>query len=183
MCRMKALGIAIFVFFIACSLKAEVVDSSANGFTITNKITVKGTSQHAFDSIVKIGDWWSSAHTYSGNAKNMKIDLKAGGCFCELDGKQQVQHGTVVNINPGKLLRLSAALGPFQEQGVVGAFTFEIADAPEGATVAMTFRAGGYVPQGMDKIAPVVDQVLAEQIGRLKLYIETGKAEHSPQSH
>jgi len=179
MCRMKTLGIALFVFFIACSLRAGVVDSAANGFTIANKVIVKGTSQKAFDSIVKIGDWWSSAHTYTGNAKNMKIDLKAGGCFCETDGKQQVQHGTVVNVNPGKLLRLNAALGPFQEQGAVGALTFEIADAPEGVTVTMTFRAGGYFPQGMDKIAPGVDQVLVEQIGRLKLYIETGSPEEA----
>jgi uncharacterized protein YndB with AHSA1/START domain len=154
--------------------KAEVIDSSVQGFTITNKVTVSASSDKVYDAIVKIGNWWSPDHTYSGNSKNLSIEPVPGGCFCEIASKLQVRHGTVVFVNPGKLLRISTALGPLQEQGVSGALTFSIKPVEKVSEIEMTYRAGGYFQGGLDKIAPPVDSVQKEQLHRLKQYLDTG---------
>jgi hypothetical protein len=43
------------------------------------------------------------------------------------------------------------------------------------ANLTITYRLWGYDPGGLDKLAPIVDQVLAEQMARLKSAVETGK--------
>ena len=40
------------------------------------------------------------------------------------------------------------------------------------AKIAQSYIFGGYVRGGADKIAPLVDQVLGEQLSRLKIYLE-----------
>jgi hypothetical protein len=79
----------------------------------------------------------------------------------------------VINIAPGRLLRLSAALGPLQELAVTGSWTWEIAMNGTGSTVTMTYAVGGYAPGGVNALASVVDQVLVQQVGFLKAYLET----------
>lgn len=158
-------------------VSAAVVDSASDGFTVTNTVVASVVPDKAYDSILKIGNWWSSEHTYFHDAKHLSIDPNQGGCFCEIDWKRQVRHGTVIFVDRGKMLRLSTALGPLQEHGVSGVLTFKITPAEKGADIEMTYRVGGYFPGGLDKIAPVVDQVLGEQLARLERYINTGSPE------
>jgi len=40
--------------------------------------------------------------------------------------------------------------------------------------LSLTYALGGYLPGGADKLAPVVDGVLGQQVGRLKSLVETG---------
>jgi hypothetical protein len=48
----------------------------------------------------------------------------------------------------------------------------------DGATMlAWIYDVGGYAKGGLDKWAAPVDGVLAEQLGRLRKYVETGKPE------
>jgi hypothetical protein len=88
-----------------------------------------------------------------------------------------------VQVAPGSLLRISAALGPLQELGVSGALSFQIAplDSPalaqgkpgaKGATLTMTYAVGGYVPGGFEKLAPLVDSVMTHQVQLLKQHLE-----------
>ena len=75
--------------------------------------------------------WWDPAHTWSGSARNLKLEPKAGGCFCEkLADGGSVQHGRVIFAQPGKLLRLEGALGPLQDMAVTGVLSFNL--APDG---------------------------------------------------
>ena len=103
-----------------------------------------------------------------------------GGCFCEkLPNGGAVEHGRVVNIVPGSLLRLSSALGPLQELAVAGAWTWQI-EATKGApgqvsTLTMTYAVGGYAPGGLDKLADIVDQVISAQVSFLKAYVEKSR--------
>jgi uncharacterized protein YndB with AHSA1/START domain len=108
----------------------------------------------------------------------MTLELRAGGCWCESwDGGQSVQHGQVLLAQPGRLIRLAAALGPLQELPARGVLTI-VTSAQEGKTfLRMTYRVGGPPDIGLDKLAPVVDQVMGQQFRRLKSMIETGKAE------
>jgi hypothetical protein len=126
-----------------------------------------------YRTLVNPGAWWDKEHTYTGDAKNLSIDARPGGCFCErLPGGGGVEHGRVVNVSPDSLLRLSSALGPLQELGAAGSLTFQIAESAKGSTVTMTFAVGGYSPGGLDKLADPVDTVMAHQLQLLKQYME-----------
>ncbi|HEX7915316.1 MAG TPA: hypothetical protein VF497_06160, partial [Rudaea sp.] len=69
----------------------------------------------AYAAITGVARWWDSNHTYSGNASNLSLDARAGGCWCEqLADGGSVQHMTVLTAMPGRMLRLSGGLGPLQ---------------------------------------------------------------------
>jgi hypothetical protein len=124
----------------------------------------------AYASLVRhIGEWWEAEHTYSGDSKNLTLVAEPGGCMCEaLPNDGSVQHGTVVNVVPGQLVRLSAALGPLQEMGVSGSLTWQFERAAAAETkVTLTYAVGGYAPGGLDKLAAVVDMVMTRQLNRL----------------
>ena len=158
---------------LAGSARGEVTDRSPAGFTITSTVQVPVPPDRAFRALVDIGSWWGKAHTYTGDSRNMSIAAQPGGCFCEkLPNGGGVEHGRVVYVAPGSVLRLNAALGPLQEMAVTGSWTWQIAAAGQGSTITMTYAVGGYTPGGLDKIAAVVDQVLTEQVSFLKASLE-----------
>jgi hypothetical protein len=60
-------------------------------------------------------------------ARNLSLDRKPGGCFCErLPDGGGVQHMRVVYTSPDKLLRLSGAIGPLQEAALVGSMSWKL---------------------------------------------------------
>ena len=79
-----------------------------------------------------------------------------------------IEHGRVVYAQPGKALRLHAALGPLQQEGVSGALTWALKPAAGGTEVTQTYVVGGFVRAGADKLAPIVDRVMAEQLKGLQ---------------
>ena len=167
-------GVVVGLF--AASAAADVVDKSASGFTLRTSVQVNAPADRVFRALVDVGAWWGSDHTYSGDARNMSIAPVPGGCFCEtLPNGGGVEHGRVVNIVPGSLLRLDGALGPLQELAVTGSMTWQIAGAQgggQGSTVTMIYVVGGYVAGGLEKLAPLVDQVLSQQVQFLKAHVE-----------
>ena len=157
--------------------RAEVIDRSAAGFTVRTTVTVAAAPQRVYQDLLNVGGWWDKDHTYSGDAKNMTIVAQPGGCFCEKYGGGAVEHGRVVNISPNKLLRLAAALGPLQELATAGTMTWTIEPAKQGSgsTLTMTYAAAGYAPGGLDKLADIVDTVLARQVKLLQAYAEKSR--------
>jgi len=154
---------------LAAPVSAEVLNSSASGFTIKSVVHVAATPARAYDATVAIAHWWGSDHTYSGSAANLSIDARAGGCWCEkLPGGGSVQHMVVVMAQPGKLLRLNGGLGPLQEMAVTGSMTFQFIEKDGGTDITMTYAAGGYTPMGFQALAPLVAGVLAAQLESLK---------------
>ena len=160
----------------AVPARAETSNISASGFVSSFREEVKATPDAAWKAIVQLPRWWNDRHTYSGHAANMSLEATAGGCWCERWGEgQSVQHGQVLLVQPGRVLRLSAALGPLQELAVQGVLTI-VAGVSEGKTMLrMTYRVGGSADAGLDKMAAPVDQVMAEQYKRLKSLAETGR--------
>jgi hypothetical protein len=152
---------------------AEVVDSSASGFLTTNSAVIAAAPDKVYAALIQVGHWWDPEHTYSGDARNLTMEAKPGGCFCErIPGQGGIQHATVVYVASGKILRLNGALGPLQEFGVVGSLTWSLTKAGSGTQVTMNYSAGGYYRGGFQSVAPLVDSVLATQLRRLKEYIE-----------
>jgi uncharacterized protein YndB with AHSA1/START domain len=168
--------VAILPLLFAANLaQAEVKSSAPNGFEITETVSIKAPAKQVYGALGKIGRWWSSKHTVTGNAANMYLDLSTKGCFCEKgkDGAQR-QHMAVVDIVPNEQVRLRGALGPMQGMGVDGALTWTIKPEDGGVSFTQSYNVGGYMPDGLDKLAPHVDQVLHEQLTRFKSFVETG---------
>ena len=160
----------------ACGAFAEVKDSGAGGFTIVHSFNVKGTPDEVYRKIIAVGNWWSTEHTYSGDAHNLTLDARAGGCWCEKLPKSggSVAHMQVATAWPGTLLVMTGGLGPLQSMGASGAMTFKLTAAGNETKVEFMYAASGYHPQGMNAVAPAVDGVLMGAIKRLQSYIETG---------
>lgn len=156
--------------------RAEVGDAAPNGFTVTHELNIAARRPAVYlAATARIGDWWSSDHTVSANAANLRLDARLHGCFCETLGEGAgLVHMTVTFVNPNVLLRLSGGLGPLGLMGVAGNMTWEFEDAPDGTIVTLQYAVGGYMPGGLDSVAGAVDGVLGEQMARLKSYVETG---------
>lgn len=149
---------------------AEVRSASPAGFELVNVATVAATPEQVFAMLGQPARWWSKAHTYSGDAANLRQELRAGGCFCETipaDGAT-IEHGRVIYAQPAKLLRLHAALGPLQQEGVAGALTWALKPVAGGTEVTQSYVVGGFVRAGADRLAPIVDRVMAEQLSGLQ---------------
>jgi hypothetical protein len=148
---------------------AGIKDATASGFTVENAIRVPVEPMKTWTALVDDVDrWWPKDHTWWGAESVLSIDPQAGGCFCERKGEQQARHLLVVLVDPGKLLRLTGGLGPLQGMGLTGVLEFRLAPADGGGTiVTMRYRAGGYTPDDLSKLAPVVDRVQALQLGGL----------------
>jgi hypothetical protein len=158
-------------------VEAKVADSSSGGFTIKHTMEIEAPPAGAFNVFVeKIGAWWDPQHTYSGDSTNLSIDARPNGCFCEkIRSNAGIAHMTVLYVDAGRVIRLSGGLGPLQAYAVSAAMTVQFSEVANRTLVDFTYTVGGYVPQGLDKLAPVVDKVLVEQMGRFERFVKTGK--------
>ena len=158
---------------------ATVVDATAAGFTVRHVVEVSAPTWSAYQTLTdRIGAWWDPQHTFSGRSTNLTIEARPGGCFCEqLPTGGGVRHMTVLYADPGKLLRLTGGLGPLQELAVTGTMTWAFTQTGNKTTITFTYAVGGYAPGGLAALAPVVDMVLGAQVTRLKLLIDTGRAQ------
>jgi uncharacterized protein YndB with AHSA1/START domain len=150
---------------------------TSTGFLVKLEANINGTAAKVYDALVgQIGSWWNPEHTYSHDAKNLSIDARAGGCFCEkLPNGGGIEHLRVVYIAPPQIVRFSGALGPLQASGVAGSMTWKLSGGPDATRFELSYSVGGFIPGGLEKIAPAVEAMLREQVDRLKMFVETGK--------
>jgi uncharacterized protein YndB with AHSA1/START domain len=162
--------------FCALPAHAEVHDSNAAGFAVRATAQVPASPDAVWETLLDPAEWWAGNHTFSGDAANLSLDPRAGGCFCELlpnaTNKQDtprggVQHMQVVYIEQPKTLRLSGALGPLQSEPIVGTLTFVIKADAIGTRINAEYAVGGYMRIPSERMAPLVDKVITEQVGRL----------------
>jgi uncharacterized protein YndB with AHSA1/START domain len=173
--KIRIIAIAAVLALSAGTAHAEVKAAAGGVIRLENRVVIAATPDKVWVALGQIGTWWNGAHSYSQNAANMTMSLTAGGCFCEsLPKGGGVKHGEVVLAIPGRLLRLSTALGPLQDEGASGALTFTLKAVEGGTEVTQTYNVGGLRPE-LVGAAPMIDAVVAEQLGRLKSVIETGK--------
>jgi hypothetical protein len=148
---------------------AEVVSVAGNGFEIREIAHTNASPDKAYAALLQPAQWWSPDHTFSGSAANLKLDARAGGCWCEtLPGGGSVEHLRVIYVSPGKALRLRGGLGPFQGLAVEGVMTWSVKSAADGTDITFTYSVGGYAKDGFDELSKMTDSVLGEQLERLK---------------
>ncbi len=157
--------------------RAEVAESSPSAFLLRAEETVPASPEQTWRHLVRIGSWWGGDHTYSRASANLRLEARAGGCWCERWSGGGVEHGRVVLVmerDGVRTLRINAPLGPLQEMAVQGVLTFTITPHANGSRLSMTYRVAGDAGLGLNAIAPVVDTVLTEQYGRLIRLSTTG---------
>lgn len=169
------IALCVVLLSLALGGRAEVADSGPNGFTVKITTSIHASPADVYRQLIyNIGYWWSPQHTFSGDALNLTMEERVGGCFCEkLPNGGEVRHMEVIFFAPGKTLRLSGGLGPLQAIGANAALTFSFSPGADGTTLEATYAVSGYLAQGMNSLAAPVDRVLGEQITRLKEYVES----------
>lgn len=151
--------------------QAEVISASANGFHLRQRVQLAIPQQRAYEAFGQIGGWWDKAHTYSGDAANMSLALSPGGCFCEaLPNGGGVEHMRIAHLNPGKRIVLTGSLGPLLYQATSGVMDLKFEPIAGGAQVTMDYRVAGFAEGGADKLAPLVDGVLVQQMTRYRAF-------------
>jgi len=154
--------------------RAAVLSAAANGFEVSETAHISATPDKVYAALVTPSRWWDPNHTFSKDASNLSLDPRANGCWCEkLPDGGSVEHMVVVWADEGKTLRLRGALGPLQGLGAAGALTFTIRPAAGGSDIELRYAVGGYSKGGLDSLATPIDQVLGEQLIRLKSFVET----------
>lgn len=170
---MRGLFLAMIALLGASAARAEVTDRSAQGFEVVQAFETKAAPETAWAAVLKPAAWWSGAHSWSGSAANLAMDLERE-CFCEaLPNAGSVRHMAIVYNDNKSTLRLEGALGPLVFTGASGHLSFVVAPAGTGSKVTLTYAVGGYAKGGLAEAwAAPVDAVLGEQMGRLKAYLD-----------
>src|SRR4051794_9507074 len=147
-------GLALFLIFAISGLapwRASAADVSPTGFLVRYEFAIGAPAVKVYDSLINVGSWWSEKHTYSGDSRNLSIDARAGGCFCEKLPNGSVEHMRVVFLAANQTLRMSGALGPLQASGVSGAMTWRLSPAADRTKPAPTYHGGGGFGGGVCK--------------------------------
>jgi len=159
---------------------AELVAASDAGFVSHHEAVVMAAPSAVWAAMLEPSRWWNGEHTYSGNAANLTLDPRAGGCFCEtIPGANggpagQIEHMRVIYVAPNATLRLSGGLGPLQSEAVTAVLTMALRPEGTGTRITWDFVVGGYMRTKMAELAPVVDRVVGEQFTRLAASVPKG---------
>jgi uncharacterized protein YndB with AHSA1/START domain len=161
------LPIILVALALAAPAAADVTGSGDSGFATHNEVVVSASPAQVWAALVAPARWWNKEHTWSGNAANLSLQPVAGGCFCERLPGGGVQHMRVIHADRAKLLRMTGGLGPLQAEAVTGTLSVELAAVDGKTRIKWDYVVGGYMRAPMAQLAPVVDGVMAEQLGRL----------------
>lgn len=163
----------------ATAASAEVVQTGAGGFQLRSVAVLEAAQPHeAWGALARWGEWWSSAHTYSGDAAHLTLAMEAGGCLCEVWPGGQIEHGRVLLAWPEQgLLRMNAPFGPLQAQPVTAILTYTVRPRDEGGVeVIQTLSVGGG-DEATAAMAEGVDFVMSQGLARYERFVETGSAD------
>jgi hypothetical protein len=173
----KVFSLLLLVCLCSGAARAAVVEVTAEGFSVHQEATATADPKAVYKTLLKdVDQWWNPAHTYSGNSRNLSIDHKVGGCFCEdLGHGGGVEHARVILLIPDSQVRMSGAFGPLQSSALVGTLSFKLTPSGTGTKIEMTYNVGGYMHGAFTNIAEGVDEVLGDQLQRLTRFADTGK--------
>lgn len=170
----STLAAAAAVAALAAPAAAEVVEAAPNGFQVKGTVEIAAPRERVWEALIEPGRWWSSSHSWSGDAANLTLEPQAGGCFCERWAGGEAMHMSVSFVQPDAALHLWGALGPLSREGAAGGLLFKLEPKGDGTALTWSYTVGGFAKGGLAKWAPLVDGVLREQVGRLEALIETG---------
>ena len=162
---------ALALLTVSTPAAADVVSASPNGFEIRLTVPLVVKPEVAFQAFANLPAWWNPEHSYSGKAENLSLALTPGGCFCERfpDGGG-IEHMRVTYVDPGKRILLTGSLGPLLYEAASGVMDVQLKSRAGGSELTLDYRASGFFKGGAEKLAPIVDKVLADQMRRYRAY-------------
>ncbi|HEU5482988.1 MAG TPA: ATPase [Sphingomicrobium sp.] len=164
--------IAVALIAAPAPAAAEVVSASTNGFEVRQTVNLVVPPELAFETFRNVAAWWDSEHTYGGKAANLSLSLSPGACVCErLPEGGGIEHMRVTYVDPGKRVVLTGSLGPHLYEATTGVMDVQVKSQAGGSQLVLDYRAAGFFNGGAEKMAPLVDQVLAEQMKRFRAYV------------
>ncbi len=181
------IGIPAFLA-IADPARADVVSVEREGFVLHISANVPAAPDAVFAALAQPQNWWDSEHSWSGDARNMRMDARVGGCWCE--GLRQdggVEHGRIIRYDPaGGSIMMESLLGPLLTMGQSGRLSWQVERnlANNGSRINWTYRVA-MLPSGNlaqdASLAAAVDDVLQQQVARLVAHV-TGAPMPAPPS-
>ena len=165
--------LAALLALVAAPASAEVVSASTTGFEVKSTVPLVVPPEAAFAAFAELPAWWNPEHSYSGDSANMRLDLTAGGCFCERIPKTGggIEHMRVAYVEPGKRVVMTGSLGPLLFEATTGVMDVQVKRVAGGSQLTLDYKVAGFANGGAEKVAPQVDAVLTEQLKRLRTYI------------
>ena len=166
---LASLAGAVILGALPGAAQARVEAAAADHFRIVHEVTVPLAPDRAWRRLVTVSAWWEGSHSYSGQARNLSLEARAGGCWCERWADGSVEHGRVLMAMPQRALRIEGAFGPLQAMAVQAVMDFALTagEAPGTTRIRLTYVASGSSAAQLDAIAPAVDGVLGIQMARL----------------
>lgn len=167
---------ALGATFCPPTAEAKVAQVADTGFVIQHVQAVSASPAEVWQALLRPAKWWDSDHTWSGDAANLAIDPRAGGCFCEvLPNKDSpraapwgtVEHMRVVYVEEPRVLRMVGALGPLQGDAITATLTFQLKASGTGTAILMEYVVGGYSKVPMAQLSTGVDGMLGQQLEHL----------------
>lgn len=154
---------------------AQVQSSGENGFEIRiSKMTTRSAAECNLAFVNDIGKWWASDHTWSGNSKNLSIDMDRHVMIEQLPDGGFCSHMVLEHYQPGSLILLTGGLGPLKEMGLNGAMSIRFAEKDGKTSINIKYVVHGYSPNGFDELSNAVHHVVDMQLSRWIAYCETG---------
>ena len=163
----RILWVGLVLAMIPTTVSAEVKARTDNGFALAFERPVRAAPETVLEAVAMPAAWWSSEHTYSGDAANIRLDLVPGGCWCEALPGGGVKHAEAVLVWPERhMVRFDAPFGPLQGLGADAVLTMTWSDPTDGGerVLRWTYVVSG---PGTGAMADVIDAVLAQQFRRL----------------
>jgi len=170
----RAAWLPLLLLLAAGGAAAEPAQVSPSGFVVTHSAQTQASPEQVFAAIGHPERWWNKEHTFSGQASNLSLGLRAGDCFCERWEAGSVEHARIIYVARDAAVRLQGAFGPLQGLAVNAVLTFALRKADGKTVVQLTYRVSGNADAALDKMAGPVDQVLGEQLRRLVAYADGG---------
>ena len=157
--------------FLSAPASAEVINSNEHGFEVQHSVNLVIPVAQTFAAFGRVGQWWGKDHTYSGDSARMSLQMRQGGCWCEtLEGGGGIEHMRVTFLKPGEQVVLTGSLGPLLYEATTGVMHVKVDPIAGGSKLTMNYRAAGFANGGGAKMAPLVDQVLADQMKRFRAF-------------
>jgi hypothetical protein len=172
MIRWTRAALAAAALLAAAPAQAEIAASGPTGFVSRHVIEAPVAPGELLKRFAEVGRWWDGAHSFSGDAANLSLKLRPGGCWCErLAGGGFVEHLRVAQFAPGERIVMTGGLGPIGMMAAAGNFQVDVGPRDGGgARMTWTYAVAGYPPAGMETLAKPVDGVLAAAAARLTAY-------------
>lgn len=162
---------AALIFGLATPAAAEVVSRSEDAFTLKFSARTEYGPGRIAGSLAGLPHWWDPAHTYTGDAANLSLDLRPGGCWCEkLADGTDFDHGRTVSTTIGEI-RFHAPFGPLRGTATRADLTVAWTLVDRAMEPTWTFVVEG---PGVGAMAGAVDGVMEGGFRRWIHWLETG---------